>query len=220
MADNSPIGSWVYALGGLEKSGKKTKICKAFAKAVRDWCDGKPNTIGRQFADVLFNRLGGVGKMWREVAILTIGWGAKAVAVGVLETVATGSPSGAQKIAMKILEREAEEDLSAPARIGGMLTDKNRYTKGMIDLAVEQGGGKYGLNFADGQFSDGQLLEIKSPMDEFQPGQAERYNAASMQASQKPLAVADCTSCKKYIKCPSAKACKAKRDKVLAALRA
>ncbi len=71
----------------------------------------------------------------------------------------------------------------------------------------DQGGeGCYGLKFADGAFADGQLLEIKSPMDQFSPGQAQSYNSASKKASGKPLAVASCESCENA-KCPSAYQC-------------
>ena len=164
MADNSAIGNWIYAPGGLKKSGKKTKICKAFAAAVRLWCKGDPSTAGKKFADVFYDAGGkGLGEIGRETAVLTEGTGEAAKALGTVDSLASEGDALASTL------KDSLDEVDEVAQLGsdGLATDVHNFDMLRALWSTPGTAGK-GLNFADGQLPGGQLLELKSPMDKFQ----------------------------------------------------
>jgi len=217
MADGSPAGKWTQAAAGLAASGKMDEACKTFKAAVEKWCTGDPTTMGKKFADVFYETANGaLGKIDRETPILTAGSGGGASAMGTLEQIAGDETSPDQALAATLLQGRSEVPM-----IGGTSAMTNNANFDMLRGlwgSGEAGVGK-GLNFADGQFPDKQLLELKSPLDKFQPGQDSRYNNVSMAESGKPLATVSCETCESdYCSDEGKKKCANQRAKAVGAL--
>lgn len=202
----------ISAGGGLNKSGIKTPLCKAFKKAVTEYCS-KPKGKRGKFNDTYFKKLKdvdrqlagqirrevpclmgqgalpGVRCLWTATSGLTAAGSATAAVAGCAGALATGAAAAAK----------AAVGVGAPtgltrAAAGAMDAIRGR-SFSLYNILRTNGaaipGGK--LRFPDGMIGQ-QVIEVKGPGDGFKDkGQAKDYQKISR---PKPPIVPSCESCK------------------------
>lgn len=188
MATPQALAKILMAGGNLWRNSKKRSLCKAFREAAKEWCDAGPGNRPR-FNDVFYQRLTNnapnlAGQLRREVPVLLeAGAGAasqvgRGALVAVLGQYGTAIPAAVATIATAVGGAYPAGGITGTmgnaAGMGSIGYADAISNSARIAFNGANGAGQYGIRFLDGQFPDGQVLEIKGPTDGFaqRPGEA------------------------------------------------
>jgi hypothetical protein len=206
MASPQAVANMLMGGGSLNKTGKKTIICKAFKRAAKRWCTGQGKG-NRTFNDFFYQELRRppplgdptlARELTREAGALFQG----SKFLGFTADLATGSSAAAPVAqAMENAVDTTLQGLGYPAgtaatgwlaKAGKAGVDSIRWAQNLAKMGTA-GGGAFASRFMDGRFADGTILELKGPGDNFKDP-TEAVDQIKAGGGKKP-AVASCKSC-------------------------